>query len=238
MNYKSFIPAGVAILGLVSSNAFAQTEKAYEHAVTLNLKGYLEGVETATTSANATREITSYRSVFQVLRFSNKQFLESLVQANVIPSITGWSVKTYRSQWGDSLGVFIVKSKQFPIDVTEYASFTAEEVVEEMAGKVTEFTNGNLSTSGTRTERGLGGVHIAVPDFEVQLNGAYVSSQSFTAEQNIFPTSTQKVDVKMKSAAFQSLTGAFTALGYPALGEGSVTVAAGKLVDFAFVLPF
>jgi len=238
MKYRPFVQAGIAALTLASSHAFAQ-DKAYEHGVTLTLTQYSEGVEKETNSVNSSREVTTYKSTFVTRKFSNKQLLEALVEADVISSISGWSLKLIQDTDGGDLGLFLIKKNVAPIDVSEFIDFDTDEVVEEYTETVTDFTNGNFTDKGTWNERGLSQVFVNVPDFNVVLGGSYYSKHSYNYELNVVQEF-EKEDEKLLSANLYNLAGVEVGEDVEdeeddSVVEGSAAVGSGKLVDFEVI---
>ena len=237
MKYRSFVYAGLAALTMASSHAFAQDE-AYEHGVTLTLTQYLEGAETVKTSVNSSREVNTYKSVFLVRKFSNKQFLEALVDDGVISSISGWALKLLQTTDGDIIGLYIVKKNVNPIDVSSYVGFNTNEIVEEYNETETDFTNGNFTDKGTFNERGTASVFVNVPGLNVMTNGAYYSKHSYSYEDNVV-SEFETYDEKLTSANIYNLVGVPTPEEEEgdSIVEGSVAVGSGKLVDFIVINP-
>jgi len=235
MKYRSFVQAGIAVLTLASSHAFAQLTKAYEHGVTLTLTEYSEGAEKETTSTNSTRTVTTTTSTFVTRKFSNKEFLQGLVQQNVISSINGWSLKHIASTDGDDDGLFITKANTPPIDVSSYIGIYTYDVVEEFNETETDFANGNFTEVATWNERGYSEVMVNIPGFNVMLDGSYYSKHSSRFEYLFIPD-TETYDEKLISANIYSLVGVNPVSGSPqSFVEGSAAVGAGRLINFIFV---
>jgi len=238
MKYRSFVQAGIAALTLASSHAFAQVDKAYEHGVTLTLTEYSEGEVKETNSVNSSREVNTEKSTFVTRKFSNKQFLEGLVEDGLISSISGWSLKVIFTTDGEFIDLFIVKKGTNPINVSEYIGFDTFDVVEEYSETETEYTNGNFTDKGTWNERGYSEVFVDVPGFDTMLDGAYYSKHSYNYEENVVQEFV-KEDVKLLSANLYSLVGVNTDTEdeNESFVEGSAAVGSGKLVDFIVVNP-
>jgi hypothetical protein len=238
MKYRSFVQAGIAVLTLASSHAFAQATKAYEHGVTLTLTEYSEGEVKETNSVNSSREVNTEKSTFVTSKFSNKQFLDGLVEDGLISSISGWSLKLIVSQEGGLPVLYIVKKGTDPIDVSDYIGFETYDVVEEYSETETEFTNGNFTDKGTWNERGYSEVFVDVPGFDTMLDGAYYSKHSYSYEDNVVQEF-EKEDVKLLSANLYSFVGVNTDTEdeIESFVEGSAAVGSGKLVDFIISNP-
>jgi hypothetical protein len=238
MKTKKFIYTGLAALALASSSAFGQT--VYEHPVTLTLKGSVQGPEEYKESENSNKFTYSYNSKFLVGKFSNKEFLEALVDAEVISDIKGWSLKFVVDSDGDEYGLFIVKKNSSPIDVSSYAGFDTEDIVEEYSSKYTEFSNGDDEASGSWTERGVAQVFIDVPGLTILLNGSYVLSGDWK-ESYDWESDEETSSEKLKSGSFDDLVGVIggelesrdVVLGdETAIVGGYVTLGGGKAIQF------
>jgi len=241
---KSIAFAGLAALAMASS---ASAQDLFKHGVTLSIKGYAQGDETNTESVSSSKTVYTSKSKFLVGKFSNKDFLQSLVSAEVIADIKGWSLNLITDSNGEKRGLYIVKKGVAPINVSSYAGFNTEEVAYEQTYKEVDFTNGNETDDSTWTERGLSSVFIDVPGFSAELNGSYRSSHSYKYSWN----SAQEIEIeveKLKSATFSDLVGVLgyfnefrnkdTKAPYEAvLLEGSVAVGGPKTADFELNLP-
>ena len=238
MKYRSFVQAGIAVLTLASSHAFAQTTKVYEHGVTLTLTEYSEGEEKTTTSVNSAREVNTYKSTFVTRKFGNKQFLEGLVEAGVISSISGWSLKLIVSPQGGLPVLFITKANTPPINVSSFIGVQTYDVVEEYTDTETDFTNGNFTDVETWNERGYAEVFVDVPGFDTMLDGAYYSKHSYRS-QYTSATDIETEDEKILSANLYSFVGVNTDTEdeNDSFVEGSAAVGAGRLIDFIIINP-
>jgi hypothetical protein len=240
---KSIAFAGLTALAMASASA----QDFYQHGITLAIKGYAQGNEAYSESESASKNVYTYKSKFVAGKFSNKEFLQALVSAEVISDIKGWSLSLVTDSNGNNRGLYIVKKGAEPINVSGYAGFDRDEIAQEYNDKEVTFPNGNRTYDSTWTERGLSGIFINVPGFNAELHGSYFSSHSSKYSENQ-SLETESYVEKLHSASFTNLVGA---LDYyydlrnkgvkapieTAFLEGSVAVGAPKATDIVVDSP-
>jgi len=240
---KTIVFAGLAALSMASASA----QNVYKHGVTLSIKGYVQGEEVYSESESASKSVYTSKTKFVVGKFSNKEFLQALVSAEVISDIKGWALSLVTNSEGGVSGIYIIKKGVPPINVSSFAGFNTDEVVSEGHSKGVDFSNGNETRDSSWTERGLSSVFFDLPDFETELNGSYLSSHSYKYSWNDAKEIETEVE-KLHSATFGNLVGV---LGYyndlrnkgtkaPYQGvllEGSVAVGSPKTTDLEIELP-
>lgn len=251
MKLKSAIYAGIGALALSASSVFAQGQ-VNQHNVTINLKVTFEGPVQYKTTESSSKDTWSSKSKFVVGKFSNKEFLEALVEDGLISDIKGWSVVLLVDQDGDPISLFITKKNTSPIDVSDYLDYDNDYVVSEWDYKEVEYSNGDYEETDKWTERGKSKVWLELPYLCTTLRGSYTGkfeSTYFDDDSSEAKALPEGYYEKSTGGSFDSLVGAGP-YGYlddedvlskgsseeesdnEVLVEGSITLGGAKLVDF------
>lgn len=247
MNKKLIAFAGLAALAMASASASPSAQDLYKHSVTLSIKGYNEGSEVTSESESASKSVYTSKSKFGTGKLSNKEFLQSLVYDEVISDIKGWSLNFITTTDGSSLGLYIIKKGATPINVSDYAGFSSDEIVEQYNNKRVYFANGDETEEGTWTERGFSEFFIEFLGFNAELRGSYISSHSYKSSRN-YELETSSYVEKLHSACFTDLVGTFdynygrngkgVKAAYPSvLLEGFVALGSSKAAGFVLDIP-
>ncbi|HVJ47046.1 MAG TPA: hypothetical protein VM511_11710 [Luteolibacter sp.] len=247
---KSVIYAGIGALALSASSVFAQGQ-VNQHNVTINLKVTFEGPEQYKETETSSKYTETSKSKFVVGKFSNKEFLEALVEDGLISEIKGWSVVLLVDQDGDEISLFITKKNTSPIDVSDYLSYCPDFVVAEWDDKEVYYSNGDYERTQKWTERGKAKVWLELPYLCTTLRGSYTgkfestefdddSLESKALPEGYFEKSTGgSLDSLVGSGPYDYLDdeevlakGSEEEYDDEVLVEGSITLGGAKLVDF------
>jgi hypothetical protein len=164
---------------------------------------------------------TLVRQDIIVERYSNREFLQEMVDEGLIDEVRGWSVVRVKDDVQGDLGMFVIRRGSSSIDVNDRLALESLSEPVEARVSLEVVSNGNTRSRETTLQRRIAGIRVTSADAEINGRGAL---SEFTASRN--------GEQFQSSASLDAVVGTFSSiLGVGAGADGSGELAAAQPVD-------